>query len=338
MDANAKHRSLRTTLMLLAAVGGWFWGAATVVPPLSSGAQVLPASADAAWALFSPDGRSLLGGAGRNAAQSWDLEKNTRSETLPVSGSNSGANVIVSAAFSRDGTRLALGLAGGGVRLIDWKSRRRLRAIDARQGGAVRQVHFTADGRYLWTWGGPGDGALQVWASGSGTSAGSVDAGRAMAASPAEPEMAVAYDRGIQIYTADGSAKLRGISDYRGEPRALAYSPDGARIALALDDGEVRIFSAKGRLEHTLNASGADLENFAWSSDSKYLAVGSDVGEIFIWNVISGVSAAEVTDPEVVPSVLHVLAFEPGSYRLLYSRVTEDESDLRLIAPLGEEP
>ncbi|HZU35227.1 MAG TPA: WD40 repeat domain-containing protein [Gemmataceae bacterium] len=96
---------------------------------------------------FSPDGKTIAGmGSGSNRLRLWDAA--TGKELLPHLGSSGEAD---SAAYSRDGRRLATGTAyGGGVDVWDVATGRPVHALDLPGGNrAVEHVSFSDDGRTL---------------------------------------------------------------------------------------------------------------------------------------------------------------------------------------------
>ena len=328
MATDTKTQGIRATLMLVAASIGWFWGGGFLSVAFDAGPQSLPGSADAAWARFSPDARIVVGGAGE-AASVWDVAENRAGSALPVAPPG---DRVLCAAFSSDGTRLALGLSDGSVHIYLWKTRALLRKITTSAQSAVRQVAFAAGGAHLWTLSGAG---VEAWNAESGQSALRVAAGRVLGASVSEDIVAVGANSYIQLYSGDGHEKLARISDFDGAPAVVAFSPDGLHVALALSEGEVRIWNTKGRFERALTKPDATLASLAWSSDSKYLAAGARDGRLLAWNAITGVFALEHQDEGARAGAGAVLEFEPGTHRLLYSLVTKESSELRIAGLLG---
>lgn len=96
---------------------------------------------------------------------------------------------------------------------------------------------------------------------------------------------------GFQIYDAvSGQITALAIiapkfKSYRMEPESNAFSPDETMFAAAFSDGWIQVWDAK---------SGSPLQTFhcrtdsvplSWSPDSKTLAVGSENGDVSLWNV-----------------------------------------------------
>jgi WD40 repeat protein len=49
----------------------------------------------------------------------------------------------------------------------------------------------------------------------------------------------------VRVYDAKSAAKLLTLSGHQGSIHAIAYSPDGTRLATGGFDGQVRLFDAK---------------------------------------------------------------------------------------------
>ena len=105
---------------------------------------------------FSPDGRTLASVSEDGTVALWDTR--TRRRTAPWKAFFLGLHAV---AFSRDGTRLAMGLGGGyAVRLWDIKTQRELVTLAA-PGNIFVQVEFSSDGDALLC--GSYDGRSYLW-------------------------------------------------------------------------------------------------------------------------------------------------------------------------------
>ena len=67
--------------------------------------------------------------------------------------------------------------------------------------------------------------------------------------------------------------------------RSVAYSPDGAILAIGSDDGAIRFWDiAAGQSVADITGHGAPSQMVAYSPDGNLLAIGSDDGAIRLWN------------------------------------------------------
>ncbi|HEX3051539.1 MAG TPA: hypothetical protein VHP83_12840, partial [Aggregatilineaceae bacterium] len=69
--------------------------------------------------------------------------------------------------------------------------------------------------------------------------------------------------------------------------RSLAWSPDGAKIAVGTESGSLHILDQQGNVISTFQASGVPIIDMAWSPDGNRLITGGDDG-IKLWDVSTG--------------------------------------------------
>jgi WD40 repeat protein len=79
---------------------------------------------------------------------------------------------------------------------------------------------------------------------------------------------------------------------YRGHSKlahAVAWAPDGKRIASASDDGTVQVWEAlTGKLLITYRGHNSGVQAAAWSPDSKFIVSSAEDGTVQVWNAASG--------------------------------------------------
>lgn len=75
------------------------------------------------------------------------------------------------------------------------------------------------------------------------------------------------------------------FSGHSGTVNAVAYSPDGTRIASGSNDGTVRIWNAtKGHIIYTCDSHSARVNSVTWSPSGNHIAFGSNDQTVQIWN------------------------------------------------------
>ena len=159
----------------------------------------------------------------------------------------------VDLAFSPRATWLAVLSREGSIALLDAATGRPLGAISASTPFEARALAWGAGG----TLAVGGRGGVRLWQFGKDDAA---------FAGPTGPEVAVATEASVI---------------------ALAFSADGAQLALGLGDGSVRIVSAaSGEVARSFVANRtAGLRAIAFGNDGKRLATGAEDGEAILWQL-----------------------------------------------------
>lgn len=104
------------------------------------------------------------------------------------------------------------------------------------------------------------------------------------------PDKLVLPDVENALHRAIASSRIRKtFAAHQGEIWAIAYSPDGTRLATSGSDKNVQVWDAatyKNLL--TFKAQDADAKSITFSSDGKRLAIASDDGAARVWDVETG--------------------------------------------------
>jgi WD40 repeat protein len=227
----------------------------------------LPESGGRAW--FSPDGRLLVTGPWGDALKVW------RWPGLEFVGPLPGVGVVLSVAFSPDGSRLATGSRDGRLTLWDLASRQRLSEVTSHEGALVWTVAFSPDGKRLAS--GGNDQAIRLWE------------GRTL--EPQEVLRGHGSEVWCVLWTLDGSRLVSAGKDQtvrlwnavRSQPefrfsdlvQAPEFSIDDQWLALRRQGEGIAVFElATGKLAHAFH--GAELGGF--SADGRSLSLLRDDG------------------------------------------------------------
>jgi WD40 repeat protein len=236
---------------------------------------------------FSPDGRTLaVAGFGRDI-RLLDASSGEEVDRLDTGGEYEATHL----AFSVDGNLLAVGGFGGALTLWDWGSRRRLADLVGHVGSIIA-LAFSTDGRSLATC--DHAGQVKVWDIPSGK-----ERSTFLTCDPGDTVAALAFSadgtmlatlsrqRGIVRLWVTSGGEPRGTLPIRGsDMRALAFSPDGAVLAMARGDGAIAFWGvAEARVLGASRASKKGLGSVAFSSDGRMLATGGTEGTLHILDV-----------------------------------------------------
>jgi WD40 repeat protein/serine/threonine protein kinase len=273
-----------------------------------------------AFVAFSPDGRLLAAGA-EQSPRVWDSR--TGEELLRLSGHTA---VVHCVAFSPDGRRLATGSWDQTVKIWDTATGREVLTLRG-HSGEIRSLVFSPDGHRLVS--ASADGTVRVWDAspaegepdpGCLTLPGHTGDVKAVAFHPQDLRLlaSAGADGTIRLWDTGSGKPLRIFNAHARVLAALAYSPDGKRLAVAGGDSpgnnikvwDTAMWKEVFPLPLTTNSAGLSV---AFSRDGRLLAAGCHGKKpVTIWDAGNGQLIRELPNKWVTTSV----AFRPDG-RLL---------------------
>jgi WD40 repeat protein len=281
---------------------------------------------EAWWVAFSPDGRHLFAGGDDGTARRWDVRSGRQELVFRGHGSLVGAGAV-----SPDGKLLATGGWDQTVRLWDAASGQPLRTLRG-HWAPMRAVAFSPDGRSVASC---GSGAGACWDRATGKlqwqlgGKGSPD--HALAFHPRRAILAAgAKDHMMKLWDAAHGTLLQSLPEAT-QVRSLAYSPDGAALAVGMEGGTVKLRRGDGG--ETLwshSGHGRPVRALAFSPDGRTLASGGEDGQLKLWHAATG---QELLRLAAYSKTVSGLAFSPDGQTLA---VAVQDGTVRLWLALGE--
>jgi WD40 repeat protein len=247
---------------------------------------------------FSQDGASLIAAGGTPARfgeiQVWDVAGARLRRSVVIT-----SDTLFGLSLSPDGKEIAIGAADNSVRLIETASGKELQKIGNHENWVLGTV-FGIDGKRVVSVGRDRAAKLSDTASGAFLENINLLHGElaAVARHPKKDVIAIGgeeripyiylMDRPKVMKTADDSTLVRKLPRQNGAISALAWSPDGSKIAVGGMSPEVNLYNAEsGELIASCKVS-PGIYAIAFTPDSSRLATGGFDGHVRICNSATG--------------------------------------------------
>ncbi len=191
---------------------------------------------------YLPDGTLVTAGPGGKGATEVRLWADGREQAALLSGQR---EPLLCVAASPDGARLAVGLPDGGVRILDVKTLKEVRTLQAHTR-EVRCLAFSPDGKLLAT--GGRDQVVWLW------------------------DTATWAARGV-------------LSGHPGEVRVVAFAPDGRTLVSGGGGGVLKFFEvASGQELMSFRADRQAVGGLAFSPDGRTLVTSGGERTVKLWD------------------------------------------------------
>jgi dipeptidyl aminopeptidase/acylaminoacyl peptidase len=291
-----------------------------VTADLPKVALKVPAADPLSALAFSPDGRLLAAGIGRQVV----LYHAGTGQVAATLGDHPGP--LTSVRFTPDGG--ALVAAGGRPGLFGsvtvWDLTQRQKRLDAHgHSDSILAVEVAPDGRSLATAG--YDTQVLIWDLATGKVVRRLkdhsDAVHGLAFSPDGKTLAsCAADRTVKLWDWTSGRRTTTLSESTAELYAVAFTPDGSHVLAGGVDRSIRMWRierGEARLERSAFAHDAPLLRLAVSADGKRLASSAEDRTVRFWKLDT------LTPEESIPAQadwVQALAFSPDGQRLALGR------------------
>ena len=249
---------------------------------------------------YSPDGSTLAavgGSPGRfGEVQFWDAK-----DGKLKGASRSTYDTLYGGAFTPDGARFAFGCADNSARMVEVKDGREVLKVDSHSDW-VFGTAFSREGKHLITLG--RDGALKLIEASTGSFIDDIGKNygelKVLARSPKDDSVAIGGDEKVpRLYKVfrtqardPNYTDFNLLKAFEGQPgpiSAIAFSPDGANLAVGGAGGEARVYRvADGARVATLPGNKGGIFALAYAPDGSKIATGGFDGTVRIFNALDG--------------------------------------------------
>jgi WD40 repeat protein len=248
---------------------------------------------------YSKDGATLVAAGGTPARfgeiQIWDVQLGKLVRSVMLTG-----DTVFGASLAPDASRIAVGSADNTVRIIEASTGKELHKIGNHENWVLGTI-FGVDGKRIVSVG--RDRAAKLTDAASGAFLENINLLRgelaAIARHPAKEIVVIGgedrtpyvymMDRPKNMKIADDTTLIRKLERQDGAIAALAWSPDGTRIAVGGASPEVTLYDAdSGARAAACKGHSAGIYTIAFSPDGETLATGGFDGQVRLYRTRTG--------------------------------------------------
>lgn len=199
-------------------------------------------------------------------------------------------------AISSDGGLVASAGSERAVNIFDARNHELLRSLEI-ESGRVRDLRFSPATRQMAT--GSTDGVVRIWMPHRSdqvvtqfkhgppvSQIGFSDDGMLL--------MSASKKGAVRIWNLETEELVAEIPTGEGDNRDVKLSPDGHQVAVAKEDGRVRVTEVSSLMVKHQFRGNSGVEVIAWTPDGSMVATGSYSGTIRIWSVPDGTLRFEI--------------------------------------------
>jgi mono/diheme cytochrome c family protein len=271
----------------------------------------LPGNSDRIHSLlFTKDGKTLVAAGGTPArlgeVQVWDVASRKLLRSIAI-----GSDTVFGASLSPDGTLAAVGCTDNSLRVFEVATGREVQKIPHHENWVLGTA-FGVNGKRIVSVG--RDRAAKLTDASNGQFIENVNLLRgelnAIVRHPTRDFVVIGGEDRVPYYymmdrprvmkIADDTTLIRKLEMQNGVILALAFSPDGSRIAVAGAADEIRIYAADtGERTAAMRGHQAGIYALAFHPGGKRIAAGGFDGHVRIYDVIAGALAQDFVPVEL---------------------------------------
>jgi WD40 repeat protein/serine/threonine protein kinase len=225
-------------------------------------------------------------------------------------------DIVLSAAYSPDGTRIVTASADKSARIWDASTGAQLGQLTG-HGSSVYAAAYSPDGSRIVT--ASDDKTARIWDARLGKQLAVLSGhGDQVSLADYSPDgthiVTASFDKTARIWDASTGAQLVVLSGHGDSVISAAYSPDGTHIVTASDDKTARIWDARtGAQLAVLSGHGDRVESADYSPDGTRLVTASRDKSARIWDARTGTQLAVLS----VGSLVFSAAYSPDGARIV---------------------